>query len=195
MKDRNNYSMSFTTGSLLEKESITYAHTYIRLKDWNKVAQEIKDNNLFQYRTLVATKRILQELKSRFAYLNENAINLIVSGFSSDAQQILWFAICKKHPFIFEFMKEIVREKYYMGQFELTNYDFDAFYNRKMLQHISLEKISDSSRYKLKQVLFKMLREVGIINNQNFIQAVLPSAHVAKIINSQDAEYLCIFTS
>ena len=64
-----------------------------------------------------------------------------------------------------------------------------------MLQHISLEKISDSSRYKLKQVLFKMLREVGIINNQNFIQAVLPSAHVAKIINSQDAEYLCIFTS
>ena len=64
-----------------------------------------------------------------------------------------------------------------------------------MLQYESLEKITDNSRSKLKQVLFKMLREVGILNNQNRIQAVIPTANVVKVISSQSPEYLCIFVS
>ena len=82
-----------------------------------------------------------------------------------------------------------------MGQLELTNYDFDAFYNRKMLYHESLEKITDMSRYKLKQVLFKMLREVGILNKHNFIQMVVPTKNVVNIIGNKSPEYLCIFVN
>lgn len=189
------YNMSFTTGGLLEKESLTFANAYFQTNSWDSASENIKEGNLFQYRTLVATNRILLELKSRFSYLNEDALNLIVSGFSNETQQILWFAICQKHAFIFDFMKEVVREKYFMGQLELTNYDFDAFYNKKMLLHESLEKITDNSRYKLKQVLFKMLREVGILDKQNFIQAVIPTANVVKVISNQSPEYLCIFVN
>ena len=187
--------MSFTSGGLLEKESLTFINAYFQTNSWDLASKNIKEKNLFQYRSLVATNRILQELKSRFSYLNKDALNLIASGFSNETQQILWFAICQKHSFILDFMKEVVREKYFMGQFELTNYDFDAFYNKKMLQYESLEKITDNSRAKLKQVLFKMLREVGILNNQNRIQAVIPTANVVRVINSQSPEYLCIFVS
>lgn len=195
MESRAKYNMSFTSGGLLEKESLTFANAYIQTKNWDLASENIKEGNLFQYRTLVATNRILQELKSRFSYLNEDALNLIVSGFSNETQQILWFAICLKHEFIFDFIKEVVREKYFMGQLELTNYDFDAFYNKKMLQHETLEKITDNSRYKLKQVLFKMLREVGILNKQNFIQAVIPTSNVVKVISNQSPEHLCIFVN
>lgn len=195
MNSCKKYNMSFTSGGLLEKESLTFISAYFQLKSWKLASDNVKEENLFQYRTLVATKKILQELKSRFSYLNEDALYLIISGFSCEAQQVLWFAICKKYTFIFDFIKEVVREKYFMGQFELTNYDFDAFYNKKMLQYESLEKITDNSRSKLKQVLFKMLREVGILNNQNRIQAVIPTANVVKVISSQSPEYLCIFVS
>ncbi len=195
MNSCKKYNMSFTSGGLLEKESLTFINAYFQTNSWDLASKNIKEKNLFQYRTLVATNRILQELKSRFSYLNKDALNLIASGFSNETQQILWFAICQKHSFILDFMKEVVREKYFMGQFELTNYDFDAFYNKKMLQYESLEKITDNSRAKLKQVLFKMLREVGILNNQNRIQAVIPTANVVRVINSQSPEYLCIFVS
>ena len=115
MESRAKYNMSFTSGGLLEKESLTFANAYFQTNSWDLASENIKEGNLFQYRTLVATNRILQELKSRFSYLNEDALNLIVSGFSNETQQILWFAICQKHAFIFDFMKEVVREKYFMG--------------------------------------------------------------------------------
>lgn len=187
--------MSFTTGGLLEKESYILANAYIQTHNIKLASDRIKDENLFQYRTIVATNRVLLELKSRFSYLNDDAINLVVSGFSNEAQQILWFAICQKHTFIFDFVKEVIREKYITGQFELTNYDFDAFYNKKMLQYENLEKITNNTRYKLKQVLFKMLREVGLLSNQNFIQAVIPTANVVNVIGNQSPEYLSAFVN
>ena len=195
LQKRTDYNMSFTTGGLLEKESRIFANEYFQVKDWKTASQHVQDENLFQYRTLVATKRILQELKARFSYLNEDALQLIVSGFPNETQQMLWFAICQKHKFISDFVKEVIKEKYLIGQFELENYDFDAFYNKKMLEYPSLEKITDGSRYKLKQVLFKMLREVGILNSQNFIQAVIPTQKVLQIINNHAPQYLGIFTN
>lgn len=195
MQVKTDYNMSFTTGGLLEKESRIFANEYFQVKDWKTASQHIQDENLFQYRTMVATKRIIQELKARFSYLNEDALQLIISGFSNETQQILWFAICQKHKFISDFVREVIKEKYFMGQFQLENYDFDAFYNKKMLEYPSLEKITDGSRYKLKQVLFKMLREVGMLNNQNYIQAVIPTQRVLQIINNLAPQYLGIFTN
>lgn len=195
MRVETDYNMSFTSGGLLEKESRILASEYIRTKDWKIASKSIQNDNKFQYRTMVATKRIIQEIKSRFSYLNREALELIVAGFPNETQQILWLAICKKHNFIFDFVREVIKEKYLIGQFELGNYDFDAFYNRKMLEYPSLEKITDGSRYKLKQVLFKMLREVGILNNKNFIQAVVPTQRVLRIINDLGPQYLTIFTN
>ena len=195
MESLAKYNMSFTTGGLLEKESETLVKAYIQTKCWKEASEIVKEGNLFQYRTFVATNRVLSELKSRFSFLNEDALNLIISGFSNEAKQIIWLAICQKYTFIFEFINEVIREKYILGQFELTNYDFDAFFNKKMLQHQSLEKITDSSRYKLKQVLFKMLRDLGMLSDKNFIQAVIPTANVVNIIRDQYPEYLSIFVN
>lgn len=195
MQEKTDYNMSFTSGGLLEKESRVLANEYLQAKDWAIASQKIQNDNMFQYRTLVATKRIIQELKSRFSYLNEDALQLIVSGFPNEMKQILWFAICQKHKFISDFIKEVVREKYFIGQFELENYDFNAFFNKKMLEYPSLEKITDGSRAKLKQVLFKMLREVGILNNQNYIQTVVPTQRVLHIVGTLAPQYATIFVS
>lgn len=94
MQVKTNYNMSFTSGGLLENESRILANEYFQTKDWKIASQNIQNDNMFQYRTMVATKRIIQELKARFSYLNEDAIQLIVSGFPNETQQILWFAIC-----------------------------------------------------------------------------------------------------
>lgn len=185
--------MSFTTGGLLERETIIFANMLLQTNDLEKTCLYIKDENLFQYRTVTATRRILSELKSRFQFLDEKALRLISEGFPNEIQQISWFSVCNKYPFIFEFVHEVIREKYFVGQLELTEYDFDAFFNKKMVQHPTLEKIKDSSRYKLKQILFKMLREVGLLDKQNILQSVLPTKQVVSFIENKAPNYLCIF--
>lgn len=185
--------MSFTTGGLLERETIILANIILQTNDLNKACQQIKDANLFQYRTTTATTRILSELKSRFQFVDNDALKLISVGFPNEIQQMSWFMVCQKYPFIFEFVQEVIKEKYFIGQLELTDYDFDTFFNKKMVQHQNLEKITDNSRYKLKQVLFKMLREVGLLDKQNIIQTVLPTKQVVSFIEHKAPHYLGIF--
>lgn len=185
--------MSFTTGGLLERETIIFANMFLQTNNLEETCQQIKDENLFQYRTATATKRILSELKSRFQFLDDEALKLISVGFPNEIQQISWFSVCNKYPFIFEFVHEVIREKYFVGQLELTDYDFDAFFNKKMVQHLTLEKITDNSRYKLKQILFKMLREVGLLDKKNIIQTVLPTKSVVSFIEHKAPNYLSIF--
>ena len=108
MQVKTDYNMSFTTGGLLENESRILVNEYFQTKDWKISSQNIQNDNMFQYRTMVATKRIIQELKARFSYLNEDALQLTVSGFPNETQQILWFAICQKHKFIFDFVREAI---------------------------------------------------------------------------------------
>lgn len=191
--ERKNYCMSFTTGGLLERETIILANILLQTNDLNRACQQIKDANLFQYRTTTAATRILSELKTRFQALDDDALKLISVGFPNEIQQISWFMVCKKYPFIFEFVHEVIKEKYFIGQLELTDYDFDTFFNKKMVQHQNLEKITDNSRYKLKQVLFKMLREVGLLDKQSIIQTVLPTKQVARFIEHKAPNYLGIF--
>ena len=185
--------MSFTTGGLLERETIIFANMFLQTNDLEKTCQQIKDENLFQYRTVTATKRILSELKSRFRFLDNEALRLISVGFPNEIQQISWFSVCNKYPFIFEFVYEVIREKYLVGQLELTNYDFDTFFNKKMVQHPTLEKITDNSRYKLKQILFKMLREVGLLDKKNILQTISPTRQVVSFITNKAPNYLGIF--
>lgn len=185
--------MSFTTGGLLERETIIFANMLLQTNDLEKTCQQIKDENLFQYRTVSAIRRTLSELRTRFQFLDDEALKLISVGFPNEIQQISWFLVCNKYPFIFEFVHEVIKEKYFLGQLELINYDFDAFFNKKMVQYPTLEKITDNSRYKLKQILFKMLREVGLLDKNNILQTVLPTRKVVSFITNKAPNYLGIF--
>lgn len=187
------YSMAFTTCSLLHQESIQLATLYLEQKDW-KVTQEIATKtNLLQYRTESALKRTLSEIICRFKYLSEQDIKVLVRANFKEQVQILWFAVCLRFPFIYEFASEVILEKYRIRQLELTQFDYDVFFNEKLNWHEELEKITDSTRYKLKQVLFKMLKEVGIIDKNNFITPSLIGFDVKEIIEKYNKEYLKIF--
>lgn len=189
------YCMSFTSGGVLLNESIVFSKKYLKTHDFKEVIEQIINNNFFQYRTESAIKRTVSELKTRFSYLNDEMIQIVSTGFQNEVAQILWFSICRKYQFIFEFVQEVIREKYILGQYELTNYDFDAFYNRKSINHPSLEKITDKSRYKLKQVLFKMLKDINLINDKHFITPIVPTARVLELIKQENPEYLGIFVN
>ena len=187
------YSMTFTTCSLLVQESIKVAELFSKENDWKKVSQIAADENLFQYRTVSSLKRTLSEIISRLKLLSEDAINLLINGYKEEQLQILWLAVCLRYPFIYEFSVEVIREKYRSMQYKIEQFDFDAFFNSKMNYHESLENITETTRKKLKQVLFKMMKEAEIIDKDDNVQVALLSERIIKAIGSMDQKYLMVF--
>ncbi len=194
-KETNNpkYSMAFTTCSLLNSESIQVAELYLEHKNWSQVSRIATDSNLLQYRTVSALKRTLSEIVSRLKLLSDEAINLLVNGYKEEKLQILWLAVCLRYPFIYEFSVEVVREKYRSMQYKIEQFDFDAFFNSKMNYHESLENITGTTRKKLKQVLFKMMKEAEIIDRDDNVQASLLSEKIISVVGNMNHEYLMVF--
>lgn len=188
--DNKKYKLSFTAASLSISESIKIAEVYLGCNDWKETKRIVEENNLLQSRTKSRTIRTYRELAQRLQLLSNEQLELLVEGNTQEQKYLLWFAICKRYRLIQEFAIEVIREKFLSMNYELNELDYDAFFNRKADWHEELDQIKDSTAYKLKQVIFRMLRETGITSEENLIvQAMLSNRLIQAIRPDAPASY------
>jgi len=183
---RDRYSMSFTTGALFHQESVKLAVLFLELNDWNLVRDKVLSDNLLQARTLNTLKRICREIISRLKTLDPREIDLLIQSSPQEQGYILWMAICRRYKFIADFAVEVIRERYINLKNELHYEDFDSFFNRKSEWHPELDEIRPTTRNKLRQVLFKILREAALLTNNNVINAAVLSPRFLDEISCKD---------
>lgn len=174
--------MSFTTGSLFHRESVKLALLYLELNEWNSVRDKVLSENLLQARTINTSKRVCREIISRLKNLCPIELNLLVTSHSQEQGYLLWLAICRRYRFIGDFAIEVVREWYITLKNHLSYEDFDSFLNKKSEWHNELDEIRPTTRNKLRQVLFKILREAGLLTAKNSINAAMLSQRILEAI-------------
>ena len=192
------YSMSFTTGSLFHRESVELASLYLGLGGWSAVRDKAITENVLQARTLNTRKRVCREIISRLRTLSPSELELLVDGSHQEQAYILWIAVCHRYRFIADFAVEVLRERYITLKSDLTHEDFDSFFNRKSEWHLELDEITPTTRGKLRQVLFKMLREADLLTTNNTIHAAMLSPRLLNLIHQgkgMDILYLPVFES
>lgn len=177
------YRMSFTVGGLFYQEAIIAANLYINGNDWAKVREEILKTNLFQSRTSAALERVCREVLSRLKLLSIEQLKIIQDGSRQEQLQILWVAVCKRYSFIRDFAVEVIREKFLLMDYALSEEDYTIF-DTKAEWHEELEQLKDSTKKKLKQVLFRILREAEITSEANVILPSILTQRVAKALFS-----------
>jgi hypothetical protein len=130
--------------------------------------------------------------------LSLSELNFLVQGSHQEQAYLLWLAVCRRYRFIAYFAIEVIRERYFTLKSDLTREDFDSFFNRKSEWHLELDKITPATRSKLRQVLFKILRESDLLTANNIIQAAMLSPRLMELIKQDggtDVLYFPIFES
>lgn len=187
------YSMAFTTGGLLFRESIVIAEQFMHLGDWAKVRNRVIEDNLLQSRMKSTLNKIYREVASRLKIMTDDQISILVDGSHQEQNHILWLGICKRYHLIRDFAVEVVREKFLQLKIDLVLEDYESFFNAKAEWHEEMERVSQSTRNKLRQVVFRMLRDTGLINSQNTIVPAIISPRVKKAIRDDVPSYLNVF--
>ena len=187
------YKMSFTAGTLLFKESVIISSLYLETLDWNKTKEQAISSNLLQTRTTSSSKRISAETIGRLKCLKEDELTLLSSGNYQEQIEIVWLSICRYYPFIKDFSIEVIHEKISIFSTKLSHEDFDVFFNSKLQWHEELENIAETTRHKLRQVLFKMLVEADFLSKDNSILLSTLSPKVFNLISQNSAEELLIY--
>lgn len=190
---KRSYKLSFTTGGLLLNESLSAVDLYRQYNDWDLVHQTILSENILRSRTYSSSVRKSRELIQRMQILTETQLLLLGEGSQTEQRQILWLAVCKQYDFVREFAVEVIRDKFQKLNLEIIHLDFDIFFISKAEWHPDLEELTITTRAKLRQVLFRMMREAGILSRENKILPTLLTHEVAREILGDNPEYLQIF--
>ncbi len=180
--ENKKYKLSFTAASLSVSESIKIAEVYLGCKNWDETKRIIEENNLLQSRTGSRTVRTYRELAQRLQLLSNEQLELLVEGNIQEQKYLLWFTVCNRYKFIQEFATEVIHEKFLSMDYELSELDYDAFFNRKADWHEELDAITQTTKAKLKQVVFRMLREAGITTDENMIVQALLSKRLIEVL-------------
>ncbi|MCP4359958.1 MAG: DUF1819 family protein [Chloroflexi bacterium] len=180
------YKLSFTGAGLSISGSIKIAEAYLQLRHWDAVKDKVKTENLLQARTQSSIQRFFQELAPRLQQLTDEQLELLVEGNHQEQRQILWYAICRRYAFIREFATEVLHEKYLSLDYELTEFDYEAFFNRKADWHAELDHLKESTRIKVRTVLFRMLREAELISNEHMIIPTVLSRRMVDVLATAD---------
>lgn len=182
------YRTSFRTTGLCIHDSTLLAQRYLVSGDWSQVRSEALSQNLLQTRTQSTAQRRLRELIFRLSKLTPTELEFLTQAPQPDQALTLWLALCRGYPFIAEFATEVLRERYLSLKFELPIEEYDAFFNRKAQWHPTLDSISAYSRYKLGQVLFRLMREAGLLSPQHTIQGIQFSPQFAQLLRQSQPE-------
>ena len=195
MQASTKYSMSFTTGTLLLNESTTVAQLYRIEGDWDKVRMIAIEENRLQMRTLNASKRIYREVTSRLRLLTEGELTLLINGDREEQITLAWLAICRRYRFIYDVGVDVVREKLLGLNRVLTYEDYDRFFHDKAEWHPEVEQVAPSTQGKQRQVVFKTMREAGLLSVEGFIQPMLLSPQLLEAIVQDNPADLLVFLS
>ena len=172
---RNTYSLSFTTGDLLFRESLVVASLFLDIRDWNLVREKVVASNLLQAKTLSTTKRICGEVCSRLKMLSQSELELLIETTIQEQGYLLWLAICRRYKFVAEFAVEVLRERYLSLKNSLNYEDFNFFFSKKIECNQELAKVSQRTMDKSRQVLFRMMRQARLLTTKNEINVALLS--------------------
>jgi hypothetical protein len=187
------YKLSFTSASLSISGSVKIAEAYLQFRDWEAVKEKVQTENLLQARTQSSVERTFRELAPRLQQLTEEQLELLVEGNHQEQKQLLWLAVCNRYAYIREFATEVLHEKYLRLDYGLTAFDYDAFFNRKADWHDELDQLQETTRRKIKQVLFRMLREAGLVSKEGAIIPTVLSGRMVEVLAPDSPTNLQIF--
>ncbi|WP_026978650.1 DUF1819 family protein [Flavobacterium tegetincola] len=179
------YDFSFTTSSLRLNEMVVVATATTEGKEVDFV------NDLGGGKSATGRK-MLSEFNKRISFLTPAQLTTLVQSDLTTRRQIALVAVCKAYAFIRDFIIEVVREKLLVYDYKISDGDFISFYRRKTELHDEMEKLTELTQKKIKQVTFKILEQSGIINNikERIIQPQFLDENLIKVLINDNPNWL-----
>lgn len=160
------YSTTIKARPLLYLEMKKAATLVVEGNILEQVKKLILEENIYQVKTESRKKEFASIVSSRLQVLDGFLMKQLVYGDVETSKLIVLYTIIKTDRLFYEFMDEVIKDKYMLRDFLLADKDFNIFFLRKREQSDVVAGWKDYTFYKLQQVFIRILFEVGILKNQ-----------------------------
>ena len=181
LSKKTKYRLSFGTGNAYINESNLILKKYLENKDWKETEKYSIENNILQTNTLSSAKRIFREISLRLKSLSNEEQEFFIKSNYVDQSILIWISICRTYKFIGDFSSIIISEKFNSYQLEINYNDFNYFFEKQIVFHEELSLLKDSTRKKLRQVIFRIIKDLNLVSKNMEITPLMPSVELKKI--------------
>ena len=184
MKNASPYNAVITREQFLFYEMRTTAKLFCEGLSDIEIIERIERENLFQYPTEKSLNRMaitcLKRLKSMN---NESLVHALATQPSDVSKQICLYAMMKQYRLIWDFMINVIGDKYRSLDNTFSKMDLNSFFFNLQEQDEWVSTWSESTIKKIKQVITKILVENGYLDdtksnqlNPVFLNPILENA-------------------
>ena len=160
------YSGSLTAEQFLFYEIRIASKLYAQGVSVDEAISRIKADNLFQYPTEREVARMARACYRRLDALNNQCLIQEISSAPTEiAKQINLYAIMRYNRLVWDFMIQVIGEKFRTQDFSFERKDLNAFFSRLQAQNDSVAGWSGSTISKIKSVLVRCLVETEYLDH------------------------------
>ena len=185
----------------ISKYDFAFMAASLRMNDMLLVAKALRDgeevdvvNDLGKGKAATG-KRIYREMVKRVHQLTKEELDLLVDGDFGEQRLMAYLAVCKCYRFILDFVVEVLREKYLSYDYEIRDGEYYSFFNEKNEWHLEMDRLSDSSKKKIRQVVFLILEQAGIIDSTKDKNIEIPylGSAVTRVVRADNIGLMKLF--
>ncbi|MBT4282225.1 MAG: DUF1819 family protein [Candidatus Marinimicrobia bacterium] len=189
MNIESKYSASFTAGALLYAETIVLLK-YLNDDNISNITEQIKTNTLLKTNSESSRKRIIAEIIKRYHSVN-NKVFQLCSEVSIAEQKILLFYSClKTYPLLFDFMFNIVIEKWLSLELVINSSDMKRFLDKQSSAYSEIDTWTEKTHNKISSVTIKILKSAGILENNKLVKVNLSHSFLKQFVIWGDSWFL-----
>lgn len=158
-----------------------------------EIRQKAQEENIFQFNNKGRTTRILPTIMRRSKVVDPFLGEALLERTVEMSKIINLYAIMKTDVFFFEFMDELIGDRFRDNNYYLEKKDVNIFLNDKAEQSEIVENWSDTNQEKLKRAMMTVLFESGILikrQGQEIKPLIMDDDVKQHLINIGDQKYV-----
>lgn len=165
------YNGGLTREQFLYFEIRIVAQLICEKKSRDEILDEIVRENLFQFPTERMLKTITRASFRRIDALDsQELVSRLANASAEVGKQINLYAIMCENSIVYDFMTEVIGEKYRSQQLDFSSKDVNVFFMELAEKIPAVNDWSESTVKKFKQVLVRFLVECGYLETSRSVQ-------------------------
>lgn len=162
----DNYTTTLSTRPFLFQETKQVVELLKEGMSEEEVAGKVLKDNLFLLKSQDRTNSFTSEILKRVSQLDEFLQQKFLECDVQTSKTILLYAILKKDRLFYEWMREIIRDKFLVLDMKITKNETELFLDYKGEQSEKVRKWTDATKKRLTNAFHNTIEEAGMLRKE-----------------------------
>ena len=190
------YRADITAGSLKVSESRVIADLLLQEAKPEDFQQALMRDNVLQKKNPVSARRQARLIRNRLEPMSRDIWLFVCDGSLDQAVHALFCAAIRQNRLLGDFLLTVVQEHHRTFKKSISSQDYHQFFQRCIQIKPDLAELSPSTIEKIRQVVFRILAEAGIVESSRSLRLrpflLLPEIRACMFATNEEYVLKCL---